>query len=120
MQTPNHKSFLLKRKKQSRTTQSVAWFMACLLLTFHVQADNLTLPTDPVIAAGDINITSALGQMQINQASQSGIINWQSFSIGRDASVNFQQPSANAITTRRNQGQAEQAKRLNKLSQRNK
>ena len=75
--------------------------MAYLLLTFHVQADNLTLPTDPVIAAGDINITSALGQMQINQASQSGIINWQSFSIGRDASVNFQQPSANAITLNR-------------------
>ncbi|CAN1529636.1 FhaB Large exoproteins involved in heme utilization or adhesion [Methylophilaceae bacterium] len=101
MQTLNHKYFLLKRKKQSRTTQSVAWFMACLLATFHVQADNLTLPTDPVIAAGDINITSALGQMQINQASQSGIINWQSFSIGRDASVNFQQPSANAITLNR-------------------
>ena len=101
MQTPNHKSFLLKRKKQSQITQSVAWYISCLLLTFHVQADNLTLPTDPVIAAGDINITSALGQMQINQASQSGIINWQSFSIGRDASVNFQQPSANAITLNR-------------------
>ena len=101
MQTLNHKSFLLKRKKQSQKTQSVAWFMAYLLATFHVQADNLTLPTDPVIAAGDINITSALGQMQINQASQSGIINWQSFSIGRDASVNFQQPSANAITLNR-------------------
>ena len=101
MQTLNHKSFLLKRKKQSQKTQSVAWFMAYLLATFHVQADNLTLPTDPVIAAGDINITSARGQMQINQASQSGIINWQSFSIGRDASVNFQQPSANAITLNR-------------------
>ena len=60
------------------------------------------LPTGGSVASGSATIaTPAAGQMQINQASDKAILNWQSFSIGSGAWVNFSQPSASAIALNR-------------------
>ena len=60
------------------------------------------LPTGPAIAAGDISIASmGPGGLAITQTSARAIVNWDSFSIGRDASVAFHQPNAAAAILNR-------------------
>src|SRR5437660_2543782 len=56
-----------------------------------------TLPTGGTVTAGSANISTSGSNMQITQGSSSAILNWQSFSIGSGAWVNFSQPSSSAI-----------------------
>ena len=61
-----------------------------------------TLPTGGSVVAGTAAIsTPAAGSMVINQATSSAILNWQSFSIGSSARVQFAQPSASAVALNR-------------------
>src|SRR3954469_22972898 len=60
-----------------------------------------TLPTGGTVAAGSASISSAGSNMQITQSSNAAILNWQSFSIGSGAWVNFSQPSSSAIALNR-------------------
>jgi len=60
-----------------------------------------TLPTGGQVAAGSASIGSSGAAMTINQASQRAIIHWNSFSIGSDASVTFNQPNSSAIALNR-------------------
>jgi filamentous hemagglutinin family protein len=51
---------------------------------------NNTLPTNPNIKTGQVNISAAASNtLNISQASNKSIINWDSFSIGKDATVNY-------------------------------
>ena len=60
------------------------------------------LPQDGQIVAGTGNIsTPTATSMQVDQNTNQMIINWQSFSTGAAESVNFSQPSANAIVMNR-------------------
>ncbi|MCD8565792.1 MAG: filamentous hemagglutinin N-terminal domain-containing protein [Burkholderiaceae bacterium] len=59
------------------------------------------LPQGASIAGGTITIDQSGAQMQINQSTQKGIINWQSFDVGSKASVHFNQPNADAATLNR-------------------
>jgi filamentous hemagglutinin family protein len=60
-----------------------------------------TLPTGGVVASGNATISQSGARMDVNQSSQRAIVNWQTFSIGRDAHVNFNQPSADAAILNR-------------------
>ena len=60
-----------------------------------------TLPSGGTVAAGSASISSSGSKMQVNQSSNSAILNWQSFSIGSNAWVNFSQPSSSAIALNR-------------------
>jgi filamentous hemagglutinin family protein len=60
-----------------------------------------TLPTGGNVVAGQASINQAGAAMTINQASSQAILNWQSFSIGSGASVNFVQPGASAVALNR-------------------
>ena len=60
-----------------------------------------TLPTGGTVTAGSANISTSASNMQITQGSSSAILNWQSFSIGSGAWVNFSQPSSSAIALNR-------------------
>lgn len=60
-----------------------------------------TLPTGAVVAAGNVAISQAGAAMRIKQGSAKAIIDWQSFNIGRDASLQFIQPSASSIALNR-------------------
>ncbi|MCT8124554.1 filamentous hemagglutinin N-terminal domain-containing protein [Alishewanella sp. BS5-314] len=60
-----------------------------------------TLPRNGTVTVGEITINSAGNVMNIEQATQRGAINWHSFSVGSDATVNFLQPNSSAITLNR-------------------
>jgi mucin-19 len=63
------------------------------------------LPTGGQVVAGNVaisqtqNATSAT--MNINQTSQRAIVNWDSFNVGKNATVNFNQPNASAVILNR-------------------
>src|SRR6266513_552124 len=62
----------------------------------------LALPTGGEVVAGSAHISQPNAQtMQINQASQKAILNWQGFSIATSEAVNFLQPSASAVALNR-------------------
>jgi filamentous hemagglutinin family protein len=68
-----------------------------------------TLPTGGVVARGSATINTGGGntapRMDINQTSNRAVINWGTFSVGRDATVAHQTPGASAITLHRVVGQ---------------
>ncbi|MFZ9704074.1 MAG: filamentous hemagglutinin N-terminal domain-containing protein, partial [Bacilli bacterium] len=54
------------------------------------------LPTDPHVVSGSADFQAIENQLTIQQNTNQLITNWSSFNIGRDASVNFIQPSASS------------------------
>ncbi|MEI8033708.1 MAG: filamentous hemagglutinin N-terminal domain-containing protein, partial [Chlorobiaceae bacterium] len=59
------------------------------------------LPSGGQITSGNGNIVTSNSQMTVNQSSQQMIANWQSFNIGTDASVRFNQPGTTASALNR-------------------
>jgi len=59
------------------------------------------LPTGGQVVAGQAAISQVGSAMTIQQGSDKAILNWNSFSIGSGASVNFRQPSASAVALNR-------------------
>src|ERR1700742_415195 len=60
-----------------------------------------TLPTGGAIVQGQGSIASNGNSMTVSQASQRMIADWQSFSIGTGNSVQFVQPSSDAVALNR-------------------
>jgi len=60
-----------------------------------------TLPTGAQVTAGAAAITSSGNTMNVQQSTQRAAINWTNFSIGSNATVNFQQPNASAVVLNR-------------------
>ena len=58
-------------------------------------------PTGGQVVAGQASIAQTTAQTTVSQASQRGAVNWQSFDVGSQHTVQFQQPSANAVTLNR-------------------
>lgn len=58
------------------------------------------LPTGGQIVAGQAGITQSGAAMTINQGSQRAAIDWQTFNIGSQASVHFQQPAGGVALNR--------------------
>ncbi|MCX7068950.1 MAG: filamentous hemagglutinin N-terminal domain-containing protein [Methylococcales bacterium] len=85
-----------RRKKLTTTTP----LLATSLLLF--SSASWALPTGNELIAGQATVnTPSAGQMQIDQASQQAIINWQGFSIAPTEAVNIQQPNAQAALLNR-------------------
>ncbi|WP_236552575.1 filamentous hemagglutinin N-terminal domain-containing protein [Belnapia sp. F-4-1] len=59
------------------------------------------LPTGWQVVAGQAAIAQSGTAMQVRQGSDRAAVNWQSFNIGANASVNFQQPGATPWTLNR-------------------
>ncbi|MBF0133321.1 MAG: filamentous hemagglutinin N-terminal domain-containing protein [Magnetococcales bacterium] len=59
------------------------------------------LPTGGQVVSGQGNIVESGSRMTVNQNTPSMIADWQTFNIGKDASVNFVQPSAEAAALNR-------------------
>jgi filamentous hemagglutinin family protein len=65
-------------------------------------AKNLNaLPTGGSVAAGQAVITTSGNTMNIDQSSQRAVVNWNSFNVGKNATVNFNQPNVNSSTLNR-------------------
>jgi filamentous hemagglutinin family protein len=60
-----------------------------------------TTPQGGVVVGGSASIAQAPGSTTINQSSERGAINWQSFDVGSAAKVQFNQPDAAAVTLNR-------------------
>jgi len=58
-------------------------------------------PLGGEVIAGSATIDSTLGNTTIHQASQSAVLNWQSFDIDAGESVRFVQPSSQAVALNR-------------------
>ena len=59
------------------------------------------LPSGGVVKSGDIDISQTSESLKVLQKTDKGIIEWQDFSVGRDKSVHFQQPSKTSATLNR-------------------
>jgi filamentous hemagglutinin family protein len=59
------------------------------------------LPSGGQVSAGQARIGQSGANMVINQSSDRAAINWQSFNVGKDAKVQFAQPSASSVTLNR-------------------
>jgi filamentous hemagglutinin family protein len=81
----------------------LSWICIYLITFFsfpiHVYAelDRLALPQGGSVVSGQVDINyAALDQLNVNQSTNQAIVNWQSFNVGRDASVHFNQPGSKA------------------------
>jgi filamentous hemagglutinin family protein len=70
-------------------------------LMAHAQTTANTLPAGGQVTAGSAMISTSGSNMQIDQSTDKAILNWQSFSIGSGASVNFSQPNASSVALNR-------------------
>jgi filamentous hemagglutinin family protein len=59
------------------------------------------LPTGGQVVAGQASIGQNGSQLTVTQGSDKAILNWNSFNIGRDARVQFQQPGSSAVALNR-------------------
>ena len=59
-----------------------------------------TLPTGGQVSAGQASISQSGANLVINQSSNRASVNWQSFHVGKDAHVQFNQPSAASVPCR--------------------
>ena len=69
----------------------------------YAKAENIdpnTLPKDPNVVNGDATISS-INKLAIDQKTDKLSINWSSFNIGKEASVEFFQPSNNSVAVNR-------------------
>ncbi len=79
------------------------FIIALSFLSPSLYADPLpnALPTGSQITSGQATISQNGAQMTINQSTNKLITNWQRFDIGRDASVQFNQPNSASVALNR-------------------
>lgn len=59
------------------------------------------LPTGGQVNAGQASISQSGNTLTVNQTSPRAVVDWSSFNVGKDATVNFQQPNAQSATLNR-------------------
>ena len=60
-------------------------------------AQNNSLPTGGKAVAGSATIIQSGNTLNVVQASQRAVVNWDSFNVGANAKVEFVQPNAQAV-----------------------
>ena len=93
--------FALPVKLASIIAASALTLAATLSASVYAAPAADALPTGGQVAAGQATISQAGNTMNVNQASQHAVVNWNSFDVGSNATVNFNQPNANASTLNR-------------------
>ena len=90
--------------------KKIVIYFAIYLHIFSIQfysfasAENIspsTLPTAGIVKSGSADISQNNSTMDINQSSSNAIISWNTFDIGSQATVNFNQPSSSSSTLNR-------------------
>jgi len=77
---------------------------SCLVLSGLVQAAPPlpgALPTGGAVSSGQASISTAGSSMTVNQSTNRAAINWDTFNVGQNATVNFIQPNAQSATLNR-------------------
>ena len=86
--------------RKRRVASSIA-IAACAVLWRQTGAVAADLPVGEQVASGTVTISRSGSTMQVNQATDKAIINWQGFDIGSSARVNFTQPSVTSAALNR-------------------
>ena len=74
----------------------IIYFFSAPVVSYS-EIDRLALPQGGNVVSGNVNINyAALDRLNVNQSSNQAIVNWQSFNVGKDASVHFNQPGSKA------------------------
>jgi filamentous hemagglutinin family protein len=60
-----------------------------------------SLPTDGQVVSGQASIVQSSTKMTVNQSTSQAIINWNTFNIGSQAAVNFNQPASTSVVLNR-------------------
>ncbi len=92
------------KKTVPHPLQAWAWATGLLgmgLLQAQTAPPPTQLPQSGKVAAGSASISSAGSTLTVQQNSARAIIDWKSFNLGSQAQVNFNQPSAAALTLNR-------------------
>lgn len=76
-----------------------AALVSCGLVT--AQPVSNALPTGGQVTAGQAKINTNGANMVVQQVTDRAAINWQTFNLGKDAKLDFQQPNANSVTLNR-------------------
>lgn len=98
---------LIDSRKRVRTRAGLLATTALLGSLIPHGALAQTLPTGASVAAGSVTFSQpSATQLNVVQSSQSAVVNYQSFSIGQGASVNFVQPNASSAILNRVTGNA--------------
>jgi filamentous hemagglutinin family protein len=94
--------------KFARVSCGIAFACSAVLgyshLAYAADVASSALPTNGKVVAGSAVIAQTGGAapvMTIHQTSQRAVINWDSFNVGQNATVNFNQPNAQAATLNR-------------------
>ncbi len=74
--------------KNGKISMLVSALLAGATISFAAPAAN-QLPTSGSVLSGNVNVSSTSNTMNINQSSAKSIINWNTYSIGKDATVNY-------------------------------
>ncbi|MBU3577884.1 autotransporter-associated beta strand repeat-containing protein, partial [Polynucleobacter sp. UK-Kesae-W10] len=83
----------------------LGFFVLIAFQTEFVVAQPLNaLPTNGKVVAGSATISQTSNTMTVNQSTQRAVINWDSFNVGKNATVNFNTPGSNAVTLNRVSG----------------
>ncbi|MBK7000918.1 MAG: filamentous hemagglutinin N-terminal domain-containing protein [Rhodoferax sp.] len=59
------------------------------------------LPTGGQVVAGQASISQSAATLNVNQTSNRAALDWQTFNVGKSATVNFNQPGSSSVTLNR-------------------
>ncbi|NVJ64782.1 MAG: filamentous hemagglutinin N-terminal domain-containing protein, partial [Flavobacteriaceae bacterium] len=94
-----------RNKSHLRQAGRFARFVNLLLTSTALMAQPVlaadTLPTGGTVAAGSVSIGTSGNTTTVTQSSDKAIVNWQGFSVGQGATVNFIQPGASSAILNR-------------------
>ena len=79
-------------------TLFIFFFSLIVPKTLRAEVANHQLPTGGTVVSGTVNISQSSNTMTINQTSSQAIINWETFNLGKDASIYFNNNSSNNTT----------------------
>ncbi|MDH6242279.1 filamentous hemagglutinin family protein, partial [Polynucleobacter sphagniphilus] len=95
-------NFKLQSISKIKSKAILSFFVLIAFQCEYVVAQPLNaLPTNGKVVAGSATISQTTNTMTINQSTQRAVINWDSFNIGKNASVNINTPGANSATLNR-------------------
>lgn len=99
---------IIKTNRLKRSVLAIALnFSLPMVPVILVSPPVFSLPQGGQVRAGSAQISTNGGTMNINQGSNKAVIDWRSYNIGKQESVNYRQPNARSISLNRinpNQG----------------
>ncbi|RZG85995.1 filamentous hemagglutinin N-terminal domain-containing protein [Acinetobacter sp. WCHAc060033] len=89
------------RSLAQKVSRLILFGMALLPLSIHAAISNVELPTGAHINSGSASFSQNNNTLNINQNTQNLSTNWNTFNIGKDATVNFNQPNQSSTAINR-------------------